>query len=198
MCQGILHERTWIIDLKSSISLKTAKAINEGPMQCCDEDTDVEEEDIYGKLFKYWECKGKSCVHTSLLSWTRPANGIGCPYRRWVQYVRHCMPLAKDLLSFILDVTQLVEMHRIRMTLKDRYYYGEQSFWANMTTFVVSDPIIGKDHQCLRDTMRLERLGTVRYDLETLGLNMLDRFKFCRDNLGMNDLPYKGQGTLGV
>jgi hypothetical protein len=82
------------------------------------------------------------------------------------------------------------------MTLKDRYY--EQSFWANMTTFVVSDPITAKDHQCLRDTMPLERLGQVRYDLETLGLKMLDRFKFCRDNLGMNDLPFKGQGTSGV
>jgi len=51
--------------------VETAKAINEGLMQC-DEDTDVDEEDVYGKQFKYWECKGKSCVHTSLFSWTRP------------------------------------------------------------------------------------------------------------------------------
>jgi len=185
--------------------VQIAKAINRGLIECCDEDTDVDEENEDGKQYKYWECKGKSPVHTSFLSLDRTwksANGIGCRFRHWIQYVSQSMPVAeitgaKNLLPFMLDVIQLQEMHRIRMTPKDQHY-GEHTFWWNMA--LLSDRVYSANqHRWLRDTMPVERLGPVRYDLGTLGQNMLDRFKFCRDELGMNDfLPEKGDHTSGV
>ena len=52
----------------SSQIVDRAKAINTGLMECCEEDTDVDEENDDGKQYKHWECKGKSPLYTSFLS----------------------------------------------------------------------------------------------------------------------------------
>ena len=36
--------------------------------------------------------------------------------------------------------------------------------------------------------MSLERLGLVLYDLYSLGKHMQERFEYCRNTFGMNDL----------
>jgi hypothetical protein len=43
--------------------------------------------------------------------------------------------------------------------------------------------------QALRNTIPPERLGTGRYDPDTLDQLMLERFKFCRELYGMMGLP---------
>ena len=168
-----------------------AKAINGGLVECYVDDNDSPE-------ITYCACKCKSPV-----LWTgackSATNGIGCRFRHWIHYVAASMPVAeitgsKDLLPFMLDVVQLGEMQRIRMMPKDQHY-GEQTFWGNMTWLVSDRYSSAKENQHLRSTMPIECQGPVRYDLVTLGQNMLDRFTFCRTTLGMNDLPNYGRGA---
>jgi len=176
-------------------------AIDEGREE--DDEADDDNEDG-SPIYKYTKCKGTIPPRTRSLLRVKIANGIGCRFRHWIQYFCRSMPVAeitgsKDLFPFMMDVAQLEEMHRIRSMTNDQYhYYGEQVFWRNMKTFLWPDASSAKEQQCLRDTMPPERLGPVRYDPATVGQNVLERFKFCRTNLGMNDLPDFGSAYSGV
>jgi len=87
----------------------------------------------------------------------------------------------------MLDLMQLHEMQRIRAY--QQTHIGH--FWASieaMTSIITS----AKEYQCLRETMPPDLLGEKVYDTATLGEDLLQRFRFCREQWGMKDFAGYG------
>ena len=95
---------------------------------------------------------------------------------------------SSELLPFILDLVQLLEIHRVRVRNKwPGSLERSQSFWRSLSG--LGRWFSAKEIQCLRNTIPVAELGRERYDAATLSEYMFDRFEYCRGKWEMHDLP---------
>ena len=127
------------------------------------------------------------------------SNGVGCRLSSnlWTGPIVILGQImgSKDLLPLILDMIQLMEICRIRTKVSDIHMLCQRSvdFWLSVTGHGAQ--FTAKEIQCLRDTIPIESLGKERYDAAALFEYMWERFEYCRNHLGMTDLPSDSQRT---